>query len=79
MSRSYKKHPRVKDSADKFMKKYANKKIRHAKDVPAVRHIKKFLNLGIFLIGIGYGQKKKLKELGFPQMKIHGFENILKL
>ncbi len=28
MSRSYKKHPRAKDSANKFMKKFANKKVR---------------------------------------------------
>lgn len=41
MSRSYKKHPRVKDSANKFMKKYANKKVRHAKDIPSGKAYKK--------------------------------------
>ena len=34
MSRSYKKHPRAKDSAAKDMKKFANKKVRHTKDIP---------------------------------------------
>lgn len=41
MSRSYKKHPRVKDSANKFMKKYANKKVRRTKDIPSGKAYKK--------------------------------------
>ena len=41
MSRSYKKHPRVKDSANKFMKKYANKKVRRAKDIPSGKAYRK--------------------------------------
>ena len=80
MSRSYKKHPRVKDSADKFMKKYANKKIRRAKDIPSGKAYKKvFESWDISDWNWIWIKKKKLKELGFPQMKIHGFENILKL
>lgn len=35
MSRSYKKHPRVKDSASKNMKRFANKKVRRrSKELP---------------------------------------------
>lgn len=34
MSRSYKKHSFCKDSSTKKMKKYANKKVRHTKDIP---------------------------------------------
>lgn len=34
MSRSYKKHPRVKDKNSKGMKRYANKKVRRTKDIP---------------------------------------------
>lgn len=34
MSRSYKKFPVCKDSANKFMKRYANKKVRHTLDIP---------------------------------------------
>ncbi|HAH17786.1 MAG TPA: hypothetical protein DCL29_02025 [Eubacterium sp.] len=41
MSRSYKKHPRVKDKNNKGMKKYANKKVRHTKDIPNGKAYKK--------------------------------------
>ena len=41
MSRSYKKHNRAKDSANKGMKKYANKKVRHTKNVPNGKAYKK--------------------------------------
>ena len=41
MSRSYKKHPRVKDPANKFMKKYANKKVRRTPDIPNGKAYKK--------------------------------------
>ena len=34
MSRSFRKHPCVKDPASKYMKRYANKKVRHTKDIP---------------------------------------------
>ena len=34
MSRSYKKYPIAKDPANKGMKRYANKKVRHTKDLP---------------------------------------------
>ena len=34
MSRSYKKHNIVKDKVSKDMKKFANKKVRHRKDIP---------------------------------------------
>lgn len=34
MSRSYKKHPIVKDPAGKYMKRFANKKVRRTKDIP---------------------------------------------
>ena len=33
MSRSYKKHPYVKDSPSKWMKRYANKKVRRTKNI----------------------------------------------
>lgn len=35
MSRSFKKHAWTKDPNDKFMKRYANKKVRRAKNVPS--------------------------------------------
>ncbi len=35
MSRSFRKHPCVKDPAGKYMKRYANKKVRHTKDIPS--------------------------------------------
>ncbi len=41
MSRSYKKHPRCKDSASKDMKKFANKKVRHIKNIPNGKAYKK--------------------------------------
>lgn len=41
MSRSYKKHPRVKDAANKGMKKFANKKVRHIKNIPNGKAYKK--------------------------------------
>lgn len=41
MSRSYKKHSRVKDPANKNMKKFANKKVRRTKDVPNGKAYKK--------------------------------------
>ncbi len=41
MSRSYKKHPRVKDSASKNMKRFANKKVRRTKEVPSGKAYKK--------------------------------------
>ena len=41
MSRSYKKHPRVKDSASRYMKKYANKKVRRTKNIPNGKAYKK--------------------------------------
>lgn len=41
MSRSYKKHPRVKDAANKGMKKFANKKVRHTKNIPNGKAYKK--------------------------------------
>ena len=44
MSRSYKKHPYVKDPADKRMKRYANKKVRHTKDIPNGKAYKKVFN-----------------------------------
>lgn len=34
MSRSFKKHYKVKDPADKGMKRAANKKVRHSKELP---------------------------------------------
>ena len=34
MSRSFRKHPCVKDPARKYMKRYANKKVRHTKNIP---------------------------------------------
>ena len=34
MSRSYKKYPIVKDSCDKAMKRFANKKVRHIEELP---------------------------------------------
>ena len=43
MSRSYKKHYRVKDKNNKFMKRYANKKVRHTKDLPNGRAYKKVM------------------------------------
>lgn len=41
MSRSYKKYPIVKDPPNKGMKKYANKKVRHTKDIPNGKAYKK--------------------------------------
>ena len=41
MSRSYKKHPRVKDPAGKYMKRFANKRVRHTKDIPNGKAYKK--------------------------------------
>ena len=41
MSRSYKKHSRVKDPANKGMKKYANKKVRHTENIPNGKAYKK--------------------------------------
>lgn len=41
MSRSYKKHAGVKDPANKEMKKFANKKVRHSNDVPNGKSYKK--------------------------------------
>ena len=41
MSRSYKKHPFVKDPANKGMKRCANKKVRHTKDIPNGKAYKK--------------------------------------
>lgn len=41
MSRSYKKHPRVKDKTNKNMKKFANKKVRHTEDIPNGKAYKK--------------------------------------
>ena len=35
MSRSYKKHPRVKDPANKYEKRFANKKVRKTNNVPS--------------------------------------------
>ena len=35
MSRSYKKHTRVKQQTSKNMKKYANKKVRKTKNIPS--------------------------------------------
>lgn len=34
MSRSYKKHPRVKDPANKYEKRFANKKVRNSDNIP---------------------------------------------
>ena len=42
MSRSYKKHDIVKDPANKAMKRYANKKVRHTKNIPNGKAYKKF-------------------------------------
>ena len=42
MSRSYKKHHRVKDPAGKHMKRYANKKVRRTNNVPNGKAYKKF-------------------------------------
>lgn len=41
MSRSYKKHAGIKDPANKGMKKFANKKVRHSNDVPNGKSYKK--------------------------------------
>lgn len=41
MSRSYKKYPIVKDPANKGMKRFANKKVRHTKDIPNGKAYKK--------------------------------------
>ena len=41
MSRSYKKHPYSKDRPSKGMKKFANKKVRHTKDIPNGKAYKK--------------------------------------
>lgn len=41
MSRSYKKHNRVKDPVNKGMKKYANKKVRHTENIPNGKVYKK--------------------------------------
>ena len=41
MSRSYKKHNRAKDPAGKDMKKFANKKVRHTKNIPNGKAYKK--------------------------------------
>ena len=41
MSRSYKKHPFVKDPANKFMKRYANKKVRRTPNIPNGKAYKK--------------------------------------
>ena len=41
MSRSYKKHPICKDPANKFMKRYANKKVRRTADIPSGKAYKK--------------------------------------
>ena len=61
MSRSYKKHPRVKDASNKGMKKFANKKVRHTKNIPNGKaYKKKFLSPGKYLIGIGYGRGRRL-------------------
>ena len=35
MSRSFKHSEFVKDKADKYMKRYANKKVRHTKNIPS--------------------------------------------
>ncbi len=35
MSRSFRKYFCVKDPAGKYMKRYANKKVRHTKDIPS--------------------------------------------
>ena len=35
MSRSYKKQPISKDPANKNMKRFANKRVRHTKDIPS--------------------------------------------
>lgn len=41
MSRSFRKHPRAKDPADKDMKKYANKRVRRTKNIPNGKAYKK--------------------------------------
>ena len=41
MSRSYKHSNRVKDSSNKNMKRFANKKVRHTKDIPSGMAYKK--------------------------------------
>lgn len=41
MSRSYKKFPICKDPAGKFMKRFANKKVRHTLDIPSGGSYKK--------------------------------------
>ena len=41
MSRSYKKFPIVKDPANKGMKRFANKKVRHTKNIPNGKAYKK--------------------------------------
>lgn len=41
MSRSYKKHSIVKDPARKYMKRFANKKVRRTKDIPSGKAYRK--------------------------------------
>ena len=41
MSRSYKKFPICKDPAGKFMKRFANKRVRHTLDIPSGGSYKK--------------------------------------
>ena len=41
MSRSYRKHPICKDAAGKFMKRFANKAVRHNLDIPNGKAYKK--------------------------------------
>lgn len=42
MSRSFKKSNWVKDSNNKNMKRFANKKVRHSKDIPSGKAYKKY-------------------------------------
>ena len=41
MSRSFRKHPRAKDPANKGMKKYANKRVRKTENIPNGKAYKK--------------------------------------
>ena len=63
MSRSYKKHPRVKDAANKGMKKFANKKVRRTKDIPNGKAYKKlFESWGISDWNWHWSRTQAIKE-----------------
>lgn len=59
MSRSYKKHTRLKQQASKNMKKYANKKVRKTKNIPSGGAYKKVFEQYDICDWNGYWSKEK--------------------